>query len=103
DNGLRMFRGIMEAHRAAGRIMFGRDEDMMVAAFDESGQLHDSKMVVFGGCAADPDQWGALATKWKQLLDAAGLPYTHMRSAMGYNGVYTGWRHDLNPSDRETE
>src|ERR1035437_1760672 len=72
---------------------------LVMACFDESGKLHDSDIVAFGGCVGSPDYIDQFSTQWAERLRRDGLAYTSMKDAMHFHGPYSRW--DGNETKRD--
>lgn len=64
----------------------------LIAYFDESGKLHDSTCVVFGGCVFDPPVLEAVLAGWLVRLRQDGLEATSMKEAVWLRGTFASWK-----------
>lgn len=83
---------IIEAHRWFSRMMTGKPK-MVMAAFDDSGKLKDTKLVVFGGWAARADNWGVIKAKWLERFKGK-IAYLKMTQALRREDQFKGWSED---------
>lgn len=65
------------------------DFRLVTACFDESGKLHDSKIVVFGGCAGAVGEFDRLAEAWSQRLAVDGVTSISMKDAMNFKKEFS--------------
>jgi hypothetical protein len=63
------------------------------AYFDESGHPDDPNTRAFavGGCIASSEDWNAFDRTWSAALEAAEVPWFHMRDFAHSRGVFEGW------------
>jgi hypothetical protein len=59
-----------------------------LAAFDESGKLADTDIVVFAGSVATADHWSVLCDCWLRALGEIKVPYLSMKDAMHLRGPW---------------
>ena len=71
----------------------------LVACFDESGKLADSKVVAFAGCVGYPSAWADLASAWIKRLSDDGLSRTSMKEALHFKGQFSSWNKDVKRRD----
>lgn len=83
---------ILEAHGFFSRMIKG-SPNMVIAAFDDSGKLKDTKLVAFGGWAAHHDNWGVIKAKWLERFNGK-ISYLKMTEAMRCQGQFKGWSKD---------
>jgi hypothetical protein len=83
------WRAILENQRSVARIM--APNDLVLAAFDESGKLSDTQFVVFGGSVATPASWEVICEKWNETIKPKGIPCLSMKEAMHFHGPFATW------------
>jgi hypothetical protein len=80
--------------------MHERETSLLIqGSFDESGKLHDSEIVAFGGCVGTAAQMAALLPVWSGLLQENKLTHTSMKEAMHFRGPYEGWGEQISRRD----
>jgi hypothetical protein len=85
---------MFESHRWFARIVYGKRQYMVIvkACFDESGKLADQEWVVFAGCVATDNAWGAISDQWQSVLEENNIEYLTMKEAINFNGEFRDWK-----------
>lgn len=64
---------------------------LSLAYFDASTTQKGRPFVTVSGCLAPAARWKTFESKWRKMLNKAGLQYFHMTDFEAYQGDYKNW------------